>query len=237
MVISPYFFPYLMGWSVLNSKLNHTRPQEHALFLGTVARNCHKYCLVLETSSTLRKRRRRKKHPTTPPNTRETAPVSGGWRCERSEQHKRLWESGGKGGDSAHERRLISLGKESSSSGRREGENMKTAVKDLEGNGNTKRNTTLLASRKRVRTHGHESIRRKVKVRMFGVNCYTSQSRRINMSIQRCSSLLRIGWALLSPKAPKGLLGKQLWATWSNHLYDRDRWDSSFWSPFSTVLQ
>jgi len=87
---------------------------------------------------------------------------------------------------------------------------MKTAVKDLEGNGNTKRNTTLLASRKRVSTHGHESIRRKVKVRMFGVNCYTSQSRRINMSIQRCSSLLRIGWALLSPKAPKGLLGKQL---------------------------
>lgn len=63
MVISPYFFPYLMGWSVLNSKLNHTRPQEHALFLGTVARNCHKYCLVLETSSTLRKQRRRKKTP------------------------------------------------------------------------------------------------------------------------------------------------------------------------------
>lgn len=60
------------------------------------------------------------------------------------------------------------LGKESSSSGRREGENMKTAVKDLEGNGNTKRNTILLVSCKRVRTHSHETIRRKVKVRMFG---------------------------------------------------------------------
>lgn len=136
--------------------------------------------------------------------------MSGGCRCERSEQHRRLRESRGKGGDRTHGRRLILLGKKRSSSGRREGENMKTAVKDLEGNGNTKRNTILLMSCKRVRTHSHETIRRKVKVRMFGVNCYTSQSHSINMSIQHSSSLLRIGWALLSPKAPKGPLGKQL---------------------------
>lgn len=101
------------------------------------------------------------------------------------------------------------LGKESSCSGRREGENMKTAVKDLKGNGNRKRNTILLVSCKRVRTHSHETIGRKVKVRMFGVNCCTSQSHSINKSIhKRCSILVRIGWALLSPKAPKGLLGK-----------------------------
>lgn len=67
-----------------------------------------------------------------------------------------------KRGDSDHQTKLISLRKERRSSGRREGENMRTAFQDLEKNGKTKKNIIFFVLCKCTRIHSHETPEREL---------------------------------------------------------------------------